>query len=164
MCWSWLESLKNKAVEKSTYLKDFCTSHGKLRITTKYEYCNDNHPLLVFNPRRKNHPLCTRMPDKLLKKWLSSGSWECWRISTLISFREKRERKWPLYKISMDPPLHDVNSRQHNAGVGSECQCRCFILPLPLFSSPPPRRLQLLPQSRGNFPLGDMDLVKDRPV
>lgn len=83
----------------------------------------------------------------------------------LSPLRKKKERKWPLYKVSMYPPLHDVNSRQHNAGVGSECQFRCFILPLPLFFfSPPPRRLQLLPQSRGNFPLGDMDLVKDRPV
>lgn len=71
----------------------------------------------------------------------------------------------------MDPPLHDVNSRQHNAGVGTECQCRRFILSLPLPPPPPfffpplsPAGCNFSLRAEGNFPLGDMDLVKDRPV
>lgn len=75
-------------------------------------------------------------------------------ISTFI----KLIKRWPFYEISTDPPLHEVNSRQHDTGVSIEYQCCYRLFFFSFFTS------SNFPSEQGNFPLGDMDLVKDIPV
>lgn len=48
-------------------------------------------------------------------------------ISTLI----RLAKRWPLYEISTDPPLHEVNSRLHDADVHMEYQSSLFFATLP---------------------------------
>lgn len=108
----------------NTQIKTYCrpTMAFSNKVSSIVEQPNDSHEdriLLLFYLTQRNYTPSTQCKKRTTSFLFHAGC----VISTFI----RLIKRWPFYEISTDPPLHEVNSRQHYSGVSMEYQC-CYLI------------------------------------
>lgn len=114
----------------NTHIKTYCRhtmafNNNKVSfILEQPDDSHEDHIFLLFYSTQRNYTPLTQCKKRSTSFLFHAGC----VISTFI----RLIKRWPFYEISTDPPLHEVNSRQHYVGVSMEYQC-CYLIPFIIF-------------------------------